>query len=407
MSSAFSRTLSPPWLLNPLPSGNIPQSTSPPLHLSLPTIRYPGDGLDCRIPVMSVPAQEIIDLTSDPSSPRGMQMYPHSPYVPQPNTVRHSRPARLMRDVISIDDLDDPVGMEPNDARSGSPDIELLFARSRPPSARPRPPPVDPETQPSVRRFGRPVVDLELDNLEDMGNEDLADWRNRFQPVAQSLVSHGPGTLRTEFARFRGFYRGNRHQLPHGHLSHHEPDRNDDVMFMAAVPQIELPGHLDFVRQGFPMAPVLQPQPPPPPPTYEAPPAPRLGYSRSPKEDDVLICPNCEDELGVGKTDIKKQVWVAKKCGHVSLTANALTCRVAHIRNRCIAVNVQNIGRLLPNPRSREQGSLNPSQNVRLRTVAIKSSILGVFFRCTYDFQSTEEAHMHSAWRSVYKGAVD
>lgn len=375
-------------MLNSLPSGDIQQSTPPHLHLSLPSIRYPGDGLDCRIPIMSVPTQEIIDLTDDPSSPRGTRMYPRSPYVQPSSTVRHSlHPPRRVRDVISIDDVDDFVGMEANNIRNGSPEIELLYARPRLPSARQRQPPTHPEAQPSNPRFDGPVVDLELENLDDMRNDDLAEWR---------------------YARFREIYRGSRNQLPHSHLLHRESDRGDDVMFMAAVPQIDLPGSLDFRSQGFAMGPVQQPQPPPnpPPPTYEAPPAPRLGYSRSPKEDDVLICPNCEDELGVGKDDLKRQVWVAKKCGHVSLTAKPPTRRVAHVRHRCIAANVQSTGRPLPNPRLREQDYPNPSQHVRLRTVTIKSVIQRVFFRSTYDSQSSEDVTLHSAWRWIYRGVV-
>lgn len=411
MSSAFSRTLSPPWILNPLPAGNVQQPTTPPLHLSLPSIRrYPGDGLDCRIPVMSVPTQEYIDLTDDPSSPRGTRMFPLPPYVPSSTTVRHSGPSRRVPDVISIDDIDDPVGMEANNARSGSPDIEVLYARSLPASARQRQPPIDPEVQPRVPRLGRPPVDLELEDLEDTSNEILADWRSRFQQTSHAPMPHAQGNLRRELARFHDFYRGNRQQLPHGHLLHDGSDLGDDVMFMAAGPQIDLPGSLDFARQGFAMGPIVQaeppPPPPPPPPTYSAPSAPRLGYSRSPKEDDVLICPNCEDELGVGKDDIKRQVWVAKKCGHVGFTENPLTRRVANRRQRCIAVNVQNIGRLLPNPSLREQDYPNPSRNVRLRIVTIKSAIPGVFFRSTYDSQSTEKVNLHSARRWVHRGAA-
>lgn len=147
-------------------------------------------------------------------------------------------------------------------------------------------------------------------------------------------------------------------------------------------------------------------RPPPPPPTYDPPPKPRSGYSRSPKEDDVLICPNCEDELGVGKDDIKKQVWVAKKCGHVSHTAKPVPRRVANIRRRYIAENVPNIGRLLPNPGLREQDYPNHSQRVRLRTVTLKPAIPRVFFRSTYDSSSAEEVNLHSTRRWFYKGTV-
>ena len=55
----------------------------------------------------------------------------------------------------------------------------------------------------------------------------------------------------------------------------------------------------------------------PPAPTYDPPEAVAEGFTRSPREGNVLICPNCEDELSVGDSDVKRQVWVAKQCGHV------------------------------------------------------------------------------------------
>lgn len=48
---------------------------------------------------------------------------------------------------------------------------------------------------------------------------------------------------------------------------------------------------------------------------YRAPQPPREGYTRSPKENMALICPQCGDELGKNLDVVKKQVWVAK-CGH-------------------------------------------------------------------------------------------
>lgn len=48
---------------------------------------------------------------------------------------------------------------------------------------------------------------------------------------------------------------------------------------------------------------------------YQAPPPPRDGFTRSPKEDMALICPQCGDELGCDTDVAKKEVWVAK-CGH-------------------------------------------------------------------------------------------
>jgi len=51
-------------------------------------------------------------------------------------------------------------------------------------------------------------------------------------------------------------------------------------------------------------------------PKYEAPPPPEKGFTRSPEEDEEVVCPNCGDELGVSKDETKAQVWVVKGCGH-------------------------------------------------------------------------------------------
>ncbi|KAF2486391.1 hypothetical protein BDY17DRAFT_291415 [Neohortaea acidophila] len=54
----------------------------------------------------------------------------------------------------------------------------------------------------------------------------------------------------------------------------------------------------------------------PPSPKYEPPPPAEAGFTRSPGEDDVLVCPNCGDELAVGAEGAKQEVWVVKGCGH-------------------------------------------------------------------------------------------
>ncbi|CZS99236.1 hypothetical protein WAI453_008288 [Rhynchosporium graminicola] len=69
-------------------------------------------------------------------------------------------------------------------------------------------------------------------------------------------------------------------------------------------------------------------------PEHVAPPPARSGFTRSPKEDLVLICPSCEEEL-IQNNEIEEQVvkksgkaptkkereehpfWVVKDCGHV------------------------------------------------------------------------------------------
>lgn len=51
--------------------------------------------------------------------------------------------------------------------------------------------------------------------------------------------------------------------------------------------------------------------------SYQAPPTPPLGFTRTPTVNDVLVCPNCDEELCVGDDDVAKQVWAIKACGHV------------------------------------------------------------------------------------------
>ena len=79
------------------------------------------------------------------------------------------------------------------------------------------------------------------------------------------------------------------------------------------------PPDLDFDAVGFELQTNDQTQPPPAHPTYEAPPPPGEGFTRSPEEDDTVICPNCDNELGQGNDEIKRQIWVIRSCGHVGV----------------------------------------------------------------------------------------
>ena len=78
-----------------------------------------------------------------------------------------------------------------------------------------------------------------------------------------------------------------------------------------------LPGAMDYGMTGFDMG--IQDGNRPPTPKYSPPPEPEKGFTRSPDEDEVVVCPNCGDELAVGVEEAKQEVWVVKGCGHVSL----------------------------------------------------------------------------------------
>ncbi|KAB8360810.1 hypothetical protein FH972_024544 [Carpinus fangiana] len=49
------------------------------------------------------------------------------------------------------------------------------------------------------------------------------------------------------------------------------------------------------------------------------PPAAKVGFTRAPVEDEnaVPVCPSCEMELCTGESEVKKQVFAVKGCGHV------------------------------------------------------------------------------------------
>ena len=112
---------------------------------------------------------------------------------------------------------------------------------------------------------------------------------------------------------------------------HHRQQREDiGAGFPArrALPGRALMVNMDFGMAAFDMG--LGEPARPPTPKYEAPPPPEKGFTRSPGEDEEVVCPNCGDELGVSEEETKAQVWVIKACGHVS------RCYVASFLSRTI-----------------------------------------------------------------------
>ena len=78
---------------------------------------------------------------------------------------------------------------------------------------------------------------------------------------------------------------------------------------------------------------------------YKEPSPPGPGYSRNLVEDDVAVCPSCNDELAIGGDDTKQQIWISKACGHVSSTARVLGDLGTDERYRSIAEAVLSTSR--------------------------------------------------------------
>lgn len=92
---------------------------------------------------------------------------------------------------------------------------------------------------------------------------------------------------------------------------------------------IDLTIDLDYQAPAFTMQ---EPTPPTPLPSYKAPsPAPE-GFTRTVTDDDVVVCPNCDHELGTGE-GLSQQIWVAKPCGHVSISDMLLLCSMHLLTN--------------------------------------------------------------------------
>ncbi|KAI4189892.1 MAG: hypothetical protein L6R41_001151 [Letrouitia leprolyta] len=268
---------------------------------NLPNFRFPGDGFDFRRPAPQSAAPGVIDLTDD-NSPSEIQSRVHRNERPSvfsriPST---SDTHRRITDFIDLDE--ENTGTSSNNI-SQSPDLELLEVRSL-------------RSQPAS-------------DAEQIRRPEARHHRPNLRPPSSSHASHHPfavgavdgwGALRQHAQgreRQRQFHQQTArhfHQLLH---SNH-PHSTADVLLRHEGRDIILPGELDFVTQGFRMGEDSGPrQAQPPLPTYDAPSPPRSGFTRSPKEEDILVCPNCEDELGLGKDDVKRQVWVIKACGHV------------------------------------------------------------------------------------------
>ncbi|KAL9587428.1 MAG: hypothetical protein Q9212_000243 [Teloschistes hypoglaucus] len=265
---------------------------------ALPTLRFAGDGLDFRRPVSTPASQDIIDLTGD-ASPTNVRPQP-------PTNIQVNSSMTTLRNPIhnpshELIDIDEESTRPTFNAPRLSPEIELVEVRtihSRPING----------TEPARRqrvRTERPQSTLRpFDHTrhhERDGPFAIGAWGALRQHARGQERAHG---LNQQPAHHSHYHLLSEHIMP--------PD------LIPRAQEYHLPGDLDFVSQGFQLGNVVGVrQAQPPLPTYDKPSPARPGHTRSPKEDDVLVCPNCEEELGTGDNEDKRQVWAIKACGHV------------------------------------------------------------------------------------------
>lgn len=269
---------------------------------------------------MSQPAADVIDLTEEPSSPG-------EPISGSNTGAPPLRAPRARRNFVDLEDEDELPNFQIQSRRSRgnrerSPEVEFVYSRprSRPPATttRPRSHSVTSSTADGerARNYG--------DSIGSMMRAMTGGLRRNLLPFPNLMNRPFGGGHHHDQHPPHHHHHHHHHEHHDHHHHHHRHDRhshqvpnNADLLFLddANLDHLVLPTHLDFETQGFPMG--RNPRPSVPPPTYEPPASPRKGFTRTPKEEEILICPNCNEELGVGEDEVKRQVWVVKSCGHV------------------------------------------------------------------------------------------
>jgi hypothetical protein len=292
----------------------------------------------------------VVDLTNEPDSPPPPRAQP-SESTTGAGSTRASRLPRFPGNVIDLSEEDSDEGftagetafeealrysVEPTTSSSNDDDddVELLYTvavpggTSRPSSTRPaiqgpHPP------RPLSRNLSTPSFEHMRSRFMDF---DAVPTRGgRLQAVEPQDVNPRPGPSLLESTMIR-----NARMLVDRHLlrpvmpqitGNRTPLSVDDIANFRAP-------NLDYEQQpAFPIHRRELSEPGRHLPTYTTPGKPRDGYTRSAGEDDAIVCPNCDEELGVGETDIKRQCWISKKCGHVSFRSRAPSRHPRHFHN--------------------------------------------------------------------------
>ncbi|KAF1933289.1 uncharacterized protein M421DRAFT_712 [Didymella exigua CBS 183.55] len=273
-------------------------------------------------------SEDIVDLTEEDDVPSFYNWEPRNDrqaHSPRPLLPASGRPPnndtpRLPRGMAGIINLDNgeeawTVDDEPVIVEPSSPDIQFVSER------RLDPPPRRNDSDGDDVQF---VQERPLTEQERRARQHAARHAELDRVIAVLGETHND---RYSFAHLRGeIDRANAHihhlaeNMRHGGPQPPPRFRRGNHIRMGVAGGggggIFVAPNLNFGMVGFDLG-YGGARPEPPPPTYEAPPPALVGFTRSPEENDVLVCPNCDSELCKGDDDVKKQVWIAKQCGHI------------------------------------------------------------------------------------------
>ncbi|KAK4989105.1 hypothetical protein LTR50_003440 [Elasticomyces elasticus] len=327
-------------------TSGLPQSPSdpPPPRLVLPTVSRDEPAAGPQSPAMN--SWSFVDLTEeeDDGSVTTASNTPLLEAQAQAGSSRATRPPRHPHPIIDLED--DGVTPQLRPARRPTP----FYRQSRTQTPRPdtlhRAGPLQdgPEIQFVSSRVRTPprrtpihredsdviLVETRITNGPNLqpplrNANIIAEARGNNRAAAGQYLQHARHQiLHNEFGAGHGRYLHDRvNRLNELRVDEIDMEDEEDVQViggMMAAPNFPVPNfippYIDYNAVAFDLGHPRNAPGRPQTPEYVPPPAPEEGFTRTPLEDDVLVCPNCLDELGVGDTEEKKQVWIVKKCGH-------------------------------------------------------------------------------------------
>ncbi|ODH38321.1 hypothetical protein ACO22_02422 [Paracoccidioides brasiliensis] len=289
---------SSPWdHAEPSTSNNNYRLPLPAQHPAIPPIpymRFPGNGYDFRRPIMATTSaptfsppplphqQNIIDLTDEPDNPLSDQP-PRTP--PRQRPGRIARPPRFGRNIMAdVVDLEAGSSSTNEPQQFSSPEVQFLGTTVRPPLTRSNDiAPLNREGPPPLR--GSSLMDM----IRRIRGNGPPSYFRRQDALREEIGLRTRNLARAYPTNIAPFWVGERPQV----------DIDEDF-----------PVELDYTAAGITPGETQQS------PAYTAPEAPPPGFTRTVGESEVVVCPNCDHELGTGG-DLQRQIWVAKPCGHV------------------------------------------------------------------------------------------
>ena len=293
----------------------------------------------------------IIDLTGDEPEPAPVSSARGAPNNVGPTSTRASRPPNFERDIIDVDALPDQPDQRAAQLRPPVPDLQVVGAR-----------PVSPSSRWGPAHGGRSLGQDGLGGAMTFFRHPLAGsfasgsgraggGGHPHNHAATSSAAHSAtsaqrrllgdpvqfGSRLLERIQEDGLRRGGgvaereafrrRREIlaAEGRRRQHFVDPDGPTVaggFSGVVitdgpfpASFDMP-NLSYETVAFRPHGTSAERPPTPPPA-------RNGFTRSPNEEQVIVCPNCDDELGVGETDEKRSVWFVRGCGHVRLSPSS------------------------------------------------------------------------------------